>query len=166
MTSGLRNASAVPSLCIRASSLLMLRETSVAMTSFKSTWVTPDAGAAGVGSTASAAMAPSAKLALIRPPNTVRRTCSAIAFAFCPRAPSEGRYSATVEAANSLLGGRCNKRRPWHDIEIGQQGREQPQRGQVGGEGIDEFDAGAVGNPTECRRADTGEPKRKAEEET
>ncbi len=52
-TSGLLNASAMPSRWMSASSSLMLRETSVAITSFKSTCFVPEAGA-GANSAGSA----------------------------------------------------------------------------------------------------------------
>src|SRR5258708_36457338 len=104
----------------------MLRETSVAMISFKSTWVASDAGTAGVGSTASAAMAPSANADFIRPRNIVRRNGTVIAFTFL-RTPRQRRYSPTSKAANSLLGrGRRHKRCFRDGTEIGQQGCKQP----------------------------------------
>src|SRR5258706_8626908 len=140
----------------------MLRETSVAMTSFKSTWVASDAGTAGVGRLASAAMALTASADFIRPRNIARRKCTLIAFTFFTNP-----YGKTIQpnlgsGKFSLLGGRGHKRHLRNRIEIGQQGREQPKGWQIRGQDVDEFDAGTVCDPAQRGRAQTRKPEREA----
>src|SRR6266700_3647616 len=111
----------------------MLRETSVAMTSFRSTWVTSDAGAAGVGSTANTAMALAATADFIRPRNIAWRNGTLIAFTFS-RTPGEKTIQPNLECGKlSLLGGRGHKRHLGNRVEIGQQGCKEPEHGEIGG---------------------------------
>src|SRR3954462_8599506 len=153
---------------MRASSLLMLRETSVAIISFRSTWVTPEgatgAGAASVGSTATAATAPAAKAVFIRLRNIMRHG-AVIALPFHEPLRGDDTTQPRKAAIFSLLGRRGHERHFANRIEIGQQGRKQAEGGQIRGQDVDEFDAGAVGNPTPRRRTKAQKPKREAEKQ-